>query len=155
MFCLHSVCLHPLSYAYSGVVAVTSPQRRNQRLWLGGPLEPPAVSASVLLLAVLPVSVPLLSAGLGSTCLSHCILAGDPSSTHAAPLRPTGPVCSCECKCIVAGVKNARVCVRDLLTLLTAGRSQLQAIGSAQRRLTAGVLLRWHQDVLRHVPERP
>lgn len=58
-------------------------------------MESPADPSPVLLLAVLAVSVPVLPAGLGSAGLAHCLLAGDPSPTHASPLRPPGPVGRC------------------------------------------------------------
>lgn len=90
-----------LSYAFPGVVTVTSLQRGTQRFWIGGLLESSAISASVLLLAVLPVSVALLSAGSGSPGLHHCVLAGDPTSTHASPLRSASPVRGCKCEWIV------------------------------------------------------
>lgn len=101
-FLLFQSSLSPLSYAFPGVVTVTSLQRWYQRLWIWGLLEPPADIARVLLLPVLPVSVPLLTAGFRSLGLSHCVLAGVPSSTNASSLWPTGPVCSCGCECIIS-----------------------------------------------------
>lgn len=159
--CFTLLSLSPLSYAFPGVVTVTSLQRWYQKLWIWGLLEPPADIARVLLLPVLPVSVPLLTAGFRSLGLSHCVLAGVPSSTNASPLWSTGPVCSCGCECIISTFKTrAKVIITGVCrgvwhSGFITGRSQLQAVGSSQRWLTAGVLLRRHQDVLRHVPERP
>lgn len=93
-----------LSYAFPGVVAVTSLQCWTQRVWIGGLLESPAVSAPVLLLPVLLVSVPVLSAGFRSLGLSHRVLAGDPSSTHASSLWSAKPVGRCQCEWITVSV---------------------------------------------------
>lgn len=81
--------------------------------------------------------------------------------------RPMRPPCDLQAQSMAVDVSgNSKwcvcfwlcvcVCVFNTLTApLTAGRPQLQALGSACRRLAAGVLLRWHQDFLRHVPEGP
>lgn len=128
-FLSYSFLPYPSSYAFPGVVTVTLLQCWTQRVWIGGLLQSSAVSASVLL-----VSVALLSAGSRSTGLSHCVLAGDPSPTHASSLWSASPVCGCECEWIMAAVAISVFRLVEMACWwrhLFVGRSQLQAIGSS------------------------
>lgn len=142
----------PRRYAFPGLVTVTSHLCWTQNNRLGGQSKPLAVPAVVVLLR----TVAVLLARFRSRGLPRCILPGDAPSPHASSLRSPGPVCACECKWIPAaacwdGVEASRGADA---ACLCAGRSQLQTVGSPQRWFAAGVLLRGHQDLLRHVPAR-
>lgn len=77
--------------------------------------------------------------------------------------RPMRPPCDLQAQSVAVNVSGATAAVAISVFVemacwwrgLLVGRSQLQALRSSERWFAAGVLLRWHQDVLRHVPERP
>lgn len=115
-------------------------------------------------------SLPLSSSSLSSLSLSPSSLLGLGALASLTVYwlvtrpRPMRPPCDLQAQSVAVDVSSVCVCVRVYVRVcvfntlnapLTAGRPQLQALGSACRRLAAGVLLRWHQDFLRHVPEGP
>lgn len=117
-------------------------------------------------------SLPLSSFSLSSLSLSPSSLLGLGALASLTAYwlvtrpRPMRPPCDLQAQSVAVDVSGHSevvcvyvfecVCVFNALAApLTAGRPQLQALGSARQRLAAGVLLRRHQDVLRHVPEGP
>lgn len=112
-------------------------------------------------------SLPSSSISLSSVSLSSLFGLGAVASLAAYYLvmrpRPMLPPCDLQAQSVpvdvsawcqlCAGAGWERVTVL-MPGVLSAGGPQLQTIGSSQRRFAAGVLLRGHQDVLRHVPAR-